>query len=48
MIVAEGEENKLKQLVQWCQQGPITAQVNKVTAEWQTANGQYKSFFIAY
>ena len=33
LIEAEGQDQKLDKLVEWCQQGPGAAQVNNVTAE---------------
>lgn len=33
LIEAEGEDQKLDKLVEWCQQGPGAAQVNAVDAE---------------
>lgn len=33
LIEAEGQDQKLEKLVEWCQQGPGAAQVNNVTAE---------------
>ena len=32
-IEIEGQEGELKRFVQWCQQGPSTAAVNKVEVE---------------
>lgn len=47
-IMAEGEEAKLKQLINWCYNGPILAKVTKIDAKWQKATGQFKEFEIRY
>jgi acylphosphatase len=47
-IVAEGEEARLKQLINWCYNGPILAKVTKIDAKWQRATGQFKEFEIRY
>jgi len=44
--VAEGEEEKLKQLVQYCQSGPEFANVQRVEVEWEEANGEFSEFVI--
>jgi len=41
-IEAEGEENSLKQLVEWCHQGPKGAKVDKAVVE----NDVIKNFEI--
>lgn len=45
-IIAEGEEEKVKQMVDWVKQGPPVAQVNNVDIEWQKYKGEFKSFHI--
>jgi len=47
-LVAEGEERGLKQLVDWCYNGPILAKINKIDIDWQEATGQFKEFKIKY
>lgn len=47
-ITAEGEQTKLKQLVNWCYNGPMLAKVTKVDIKWQKATGQFKEFEIRY
>jgi acylphosphatase len=43
-VIAEGEENKLKELLAWLHKGPVGARVDKVSSEFLTAIGVYKSF----
>jgi acylphosphatase len=46
-LLAEGEREKLDQLVTWCHRGPSLARVDEVEVEWQEAEGEFKGFFIA-
>jgi acylphosphatase len=48
MITAEGEKEKLKKLIDWCYNGPILANVEKIDINWQKAIGQFKKFEIRY
>lgn len=46
-IVAQGEEEKLAQLIGWCHQGPPTANVEKVeVVDVPVEEGKYHSFGI--
>ncbi len=47
-VTAQGEEEKLKELIKWCYNGPILAQVDKIDIEWQEATGQFSNFEIKY
>ena len=47
-IVAKGKEEKLKELIKWCYNGPRLAQVEKVDIEWQEATGQFEEFEVKY
>ncbi len=47
-VLAEGEEEKLKELIKWCYNGPRLAKVDKVDVEWQEATGQFKEFGVKY
>lgn len=44
--VAEGEEENLKQLAQWCERGPRRAAVEKCEANWERATAEFHSFEI--
>ncbi len=48
MILAQGEEEKLKKLIDWCKNGPMLAKVDKVDIDWQEATGQFDKFEIKY
>jgi len=45
-IVMEGEEEKVKELIDWCYQGPGSAMVEKVDIEWEEYKGELNSFSI--
>ena len=45
-VVAEGEETKLTQLIEWCKRGPIGSKVDKVDIIWEDPKGDFKDFKI--
>ena len=45
-IVVEGEEEKVKKLINWCYKGPGSAIVEKVDIEWEKYRGEFNSFGI--
>ena len=45
-IVVEGEEGKVKKLINWCYQGPGSAIVEKIDIEWEKYRGEFNSFGI--
>jgi len=47
-IIAEGEVDDLKKLINWCNEGPRSAKVDKVNVQWQDAVGEYSDFSIKY
>jgi acylphosphatase len=46
-IVAEGERDRLEQLLSWCNRGPEGAAVERVESEWLEATGEFKEFKMA-
>ncbi|MBI1961537.1 MAG: acylphosphatase [Parcubacteria group bacterium] len=46
LIEAEGEEGAIRQLIEWCKNGPTHAQVDDVKAMWGDAQGRYQDFVI--
>ncbi|NQV12801.1 MAG: acylphosphatase [Parcubacteria group bacterium] len=46
VIEAEGEEQRLQELINWCQAGPEYAKVDDIKVEWQTPTGKFKDFTI--
>jgi acylphosphatase len=47
-VVAEGETEKLHQLLALLHKGPILAHVTTVNATWTTPIGEFSDFKIAY
>lgn len=47
-IVAEGEKQKLEDLIKWVNQGPTIAKVDNIEVEWQEYKGEFNSFNIRY
>lgn len=46
-IVAEGEEDQVKDLLSWAQHGPTTARVDRVETKWRSYTGEFSDFRIA-
>lgn len=46
--VFEGEEENVKQLVEFCRRGPRGARVAEVNASWETYTGEFEEFEIRY
>jgi acylphosphatase len=47
-VVAEGPEEKVKQLVAWCHQGPSHARVTDVQQTREEWQGEFDSFDIVF
>ena len=45
-ILAEGEEDQVKDFLAWAQHGPSTARVDKVDTRWKSYTGEYATFVI--
>ncbi|MFH0852173.1 MAG: acylphosphatase [bacterium] len=45
-IVAEGKEENLKKLIEYCKEGPKFAKVDRVEVKWIEAEGKLKTFEI--
>lgn len=43
-IVAEGNQEKLIELLEWCKKGPVGAQIEKVDYVWAETSGEFKEF----
>ncbi|MGB9853418.1 MAG: acylphosphatase [Candidatus Bathyarchaeales archaeon] len=46
--VIEGEEEAVKELIEFCKQGPPGARVTKVDVTWENYTGEFKDFEIRY
>jgi len=47
-IMAEGNEKRLEEFIEWCHQGPSGAEVEFVQAENEKYTGEFKKFEIRY
>ena len=45
-VLAEGEEEALRELVKWCRQGPSGAVVQRVDVEWLQYTGRFDTFSV--
>jgi len=44
--LAQGDKDKLVQLIDWCKKGPEAAKVENVEVKWQTYSGEFHGFKI--
>lgn len=47
-VVAEGNENKIKELVEFCKKGPESAEVSKIDIEFEKASNEFEGFEVRY
>ena len=47
-VLAEGDSEKLEQLITWCRKGPAGAVVEEVKVEWRPFQGEFQDFKIAH
>lgn len=47
-IIAEGEENTLNEFLNWCKNGPKSAEVIDLRADWDSYKGDLSQFEIKY
>ncbi len=45
-ILAQGEEKAIRELIDWCHQGPPAAKVTKVEVEWEEQGKSLEDFLI--
>jgi acylphosphatase len=45
-IVAEGEEDAIKEIINWAQRGPSAARVEDVDVRWRGYTGEFAEFRI--
>ena len=47
-VVAEGPEDKLKELIAFCRKGPEGARVDKIKVEYEELKNEFDGFCIRY
>jgi len=47
-VVAEGPEDKLKELIEFCKEGPEMAKVNKVDIHFNQASNEFEGFEVRH
>ncbi|MBW1916022.1 MAG: acylphosphatase [Deltaproteobacteria bacterium] len=47
-VLAEGPEDKIDQLIEWCHQGPSYARVSRVNETQEEWSGEFDSFDIVF
>lgn len=47
-IVVEGPEDKLNQLINFCENSPGASDVSKVDVKFEKAKGEFKDFVVKY
>ena len=47
-VVLEGEEQDVKEIIEFCRKGPSYAQVKDMKIKWEAYKGEFKSFKILY
>jgi acylphosphatase len=47
-VIAEGGEPQLKELLQFCKQGPLLAKVKKVVVMEEKPKGEFEDFRVKY
>jgi len=45
-VLAEGEEDQVKDFLAWAKHGPSTARVDKVETRWRSYTGEHSNFRI--
>jgi len=46
--MAEGEKEKLEELLEWCSHGPAGADVERIEEKWEEYSGDFRDFSIRY
>lgn len=44
----EGDEARVRSILEWCKEGPPSASVNHVDVKWEAYSGEFEDFEIRY
>ena len=47
-MVIEGEEDALREMLEWCWMGSPSSRVSDVASEWEEATGEFADFSVTY
>jgi len=47
-LIAEGEKEKLKELISFCKEGPSSARVDDIDVEWKEYKDEFDRFSVRY
>jgi acylphosphatase len=47
-VVAEGEEESIERLIEWCRQGPRGARVDHIDVKWDEPSSRFEDFSVRY
>lgn len=47
-VVAEGPEDRVRQLVDWCRRGPSAARVDRVQEDREAYGGEFDDFSVTF
>ncbi|MBU0471714.1 MAG: acylphosphatase [Nanoarchaeota archaeon] len=47
-VVAEGPEDKLKELIAFCKKGPEAAEVSNIDIKFEKASNEFKDFSVRF
>lgn len=47
-VVAEGPEDRLNEIIEYCKKGPERAKVTKVDVKLEKASGEFKNFEVKH
>ena len=45
-VLLDGSEDAVKQMIEWCQQGPPSAVVEEVEIAWEETTAEFKNFRV--
>ena len=45
-VLLDGSEDAVKQMIEWCQQGPPSAVVEDVEVAWEEPTGEFNNFRV--
>lgn len=46
--VFEGEKDRVKDILAWCQKGPQNSRVDQLKVDWQGYTGEFSDFKVTY